>query len=228
MNRFALLPTGLSEEFLRLGIGDTDEERLANGLMRRNILQQDEKLAELSDCTAWHQGGAETYIADSIVKVESKQSESRHVIAKALFSFGTQPEIQLRSWMKRRKIIAELNIRVPYLYSAANGTIYEEFIESELDPDCFTTQNLLRDLAQIAASIDHAGFTTLNFLSDLRRRNDKLFYIDFGFDLGDPGETTTDRARITLEQKLSEPYKKECLEYYKKFINDLCTKHPKP
>lgn len=227
MNRFSLLPTGLSEEFLRLGVGDTTEERLQDGLTKRNILQQGEKLAGLSDCTAWRQGGAETYIADSIVQVESNQNEDRHVIAKALFSLGSPPEIQLKSWMKRRKILTGLNIRVPHLYSASDGAIYEEFIESELDPDCFTMQNLIRELAQIAATLDDCGFMTLHFLSDLRRRNDQLFYIDFGFDLGDPGETVTDRARITLEQKLPEPYKEECLEYYKKFINDLYTKHPK-
>jgi hypothetical protein len=223
MEKFLLLPAGLSEEFLRIGTGDTQAERMQEALMKSNILQSGERLLGISDVTPWHRGGAETYVADSIIELQSKHEERRHVIAKALVSFGSRPEAQLASWVKRRTLIAELGIRVPYMYSASRGAIYEEFIESELEPTSFTVPKLLEEMAKIAATLDHSGFATIAFLSDLRRRADKLYYIDFGSDLGEPGQVATSCARGLLERKLPEPYKAECLMHYAAVFSDLST-----
>jgi len=219
MERFSLLKEGLSQEFLRIGVGGSLEEKLQDGLVKRNILEPSEAIHQFSDCTAWHRGGAETYIADSVIEVGSTRKDRRHIIAKALVSFGSQPEVQRADWIKRRKILVGAGIRVPHLYYSDEGIILEEFIESELHAPAYETESVIKEIARIAVVLDRFGFTTFGFLDDLRIQNDKVYFVDFGSDLGDPAEVPTERARNTLELKLEEPYRSRCLSNYDRMMN---------
>lgn len=219
MTDLVLLQKGMSAEFLRTGRGRDQRARLQDGLRSKGILGSNESLVGFVDSNPWRQGGAETYIADSIIYLQSTKDETRHVIAKALVSFGTQPDAQLRSWTKRRQLLCDLGIRVPRLFSAVEGTIYEEFIEDEVNSG-LTRGPIIRELARIAAILDVSGFMTLGFLDDLRRREDKLYYVDFGSGLGEPGDEPTDRALKTLDKMLGEPYKSECRKWYTSFVDN--------
>jgi hypothetical protein len=204
---FTLLDAGLSAEFIRLGLPGSRFELLRKGLIIAGVIQDSESLVGLRDKSEWHRGGAQTFIADSVVIVAGDSGvqdpgHERQVIAKALISFGSPPGMLMASWLERRETLAALGIPVPQLFGAVSGTIFEEFIEDDLSPKSFLTPGMAEELGRIAAVLDAAGFATLSFLADLRRRGTTLYYVDFGADLGSPGDVRSSNARRELELKL--------------------------
>ena len=225
-NEFDLLESGLSAELMRIGIGDSQAERLRIGLIRIGVMEESESLLGLRDQSAWHRGGGETFVADSIARIVDRSQkystdapyDERHVIAKALVSFGTTPEVMMSSWLRRRTILTSLQIPVPRLFGAFQGTLYEEFIEDELSPESLLVTEVLEELGRIAAVLDRAGFATLSFMADLRRREKKLYYIDFGFDLGEPGNAPSSNAKSQLESKLTHAQRDLALQSYNNYF----------
>jgi hypothetical protein len=53
---------------------------------------------------------------------------------------------------------------------------------------------MLQGLARIAALLDRNGFMTLSFTEDIRCDGAAPYYIDFGFDLGEPSRHPSSRA----------------------------------
>lgn len=208
---FVLLESGLSTELMGTGIGESKVERLRSGLVKIGVIDESESLLGLTDRSPWHRGGGETFVSDSVVFVGTGSQEhgeevpggKRHVIAKALVSFGSPPEIMMASWLKRRGILVSLEIPVPRLFGAVEGTLYEEFIDDELSPESLLIPEIVAELGRIAAVLDRAGFATLSFMADVRRRETKLYYVDFGFDLGEPSDVPSSNARTQLELKLA-------------------------
>ncbi len=217
---FVRLKNGLSGEYSRLGSGSSDVERLSNGLIKTKVLKYGEVLLKYDDSAAWHQGGEETFIADCKIDYRSESGEirSRHVIGKALVSMSLPSERLLQTRLQRRSFLSEKGIRVPELYWAQDGLILEEFLEESVPLD-HVPQHVLQQIARIAALLDRCGFVTLSFLSDLRMKDDELYYVDFGFDLGDPSTTIVENARHTIESRLVEPYKSQCLRIYDEIVS---------
>lgn len=219
---FVLLESGLSAEFIRLGVGESDLDRLSSGLLKVGVMQQRESLKWLKDLSAWRRGGGETFIADSVIvvtdprsqKTEELLTQERHVIGKALVPFGSPPEIAMATWLRRRDLLLALNVPAPQLFGAIGGTIYEEFIDLELSLEAFQIPVILKELGRIAAILDQAGFTTLSFLSDIRRRNTRLYYVDFGFDLGEPSGSACSSAKSQLESQLPNASKDIAIDSY--------------
>jgi hypothetical protein len=203
---------GLSADFLRLGDGETTAVRLESGLVRAGVIGATERLNTFVDVTTWHQGGAETFVGDSYLNTD--RVWRRHIVGKALFSFAVTPERMLDSWLSRRETLRLIGVRVPILYAAFAGTLYEEYIESELFERSLCSETLTTDVARTAALVDRAGFESLSFLSDLRTQNEKAYYVDFGFDLGDPTGVPNKRARSSLGKALCEPFRTACLKQY--------------
>ena len=106
-------------------------------------------------------------------------------------------------------------------YSAFAGTIHEQFIEDELTVDSWAVPDLIKDVARTGARLDSAGFVTLSFLNDLRRSGNQVYYVDFGFDLGEPRPGPTCSAREDIDRRIPAPYKAKCLEYYEVYIREL-------
>jgi hypothetical protein len=185
-------------EFARLGHGDNIVDRVKDGLVRRGVLEEGQTLVGFRDICEWRQGGGETYIADSIVEVDG--GPVWHIIGKALFSLATPPEKQLLDWMRRREKLKRCGIRVPTLFSASDGLICEEFIAFPLSEELLSLVS--RELGLIAARLDAAGFVTINFVADMRYQDGNLFYVDFGSDLGEPGEEPTKAAKTVLGKLL--------------------------
>jgi hypothetical protein len=178
-----------------------------------------DKIVSFSDINDWRRGGAETFVADSVLVTEL--CERRHVIGKALVSFASSADRFLTSWIARREQLSRLGIRVPFLYSTGPGIILEEFIQGEFCiTDCDADQ-LNKDLARAAVLLDLGGFEPLSFLKDLRRRGHRVYYVDFGSDLADPERTSGRRARLELERNLQGRVKSKCLHHYV-FTSNKC------
>lgn len=209
---FDLRDDGVSADFIRLGHGQNITMRLENGLIKAGVIKPAERLTTFVDVTAWHQGGAETFVGDSYLSTD--RGVCHHIIGKALFSFGLKPERMLDSWLSRRETLRRIGVRVPTLYSAFGGTLYEEYVEAELVEHFSGSEALATDVARTAALIDWAGFESLAFLDDLRTQEERAYYVDFGFDLGDPTGVPNKRARSNIERKLSEPLRSACLKHY--------------
>ena len=219
MSGFIIKPEGLSSEFLRTGEGATDWARIEDGLRRENILQSSETMTAFEDVEPWHRGGAETFIADAMVGV-SPGSSGRRVIAKALVSFATDLDTKLRVWLRRRSLLSGIGIPVPFLFNGRNATVFEEFIDEPFrltDSD----SDILDQVGKIGAQLDFNGFTTLSFLSDLRVKDQLVYYVDFGTDLGEPSGARTESARLTLVKSIPASQIDSCLRAYDGTLIDL-------
>lgn len=86
---FGLRDDGLSADFIRLGHGENATFRLEDGLRKAGIIEASERLTGFVDVTAWHQGGAETFVVDSYLNAD--RVGRHHMVRKALFSFGSSP-----------------------------------------------------------------------------------------------------------------------------------------
>jgi len=72
-------------------------------------------------------------------------------------------------------------------------------------------------LLEIGWKLDMLGFTTLSFLNDIRAdENNNPFYIDFGFDLGEPSPMQKECAKNNLILKFPEKQNKIKQFYNKK------------
>jgi hypothetical protein len=170
-------------------------------LKQIKVLNDSENLISYSDITPWQRGGGETYISVGVATTSDKEIK---FIAKALVSMATQPDQQLKNWNSRREFINKIGIKTPILFSSSNGTIYEEFIDDDFEFTNELSDAILKQLVTIAKTLDTSGFTTIAFSRDLRIKNNTLYYVDFGSDLGEPSENVSKSAFNHLQSKLSD------------------------
>ena len=216
-SKHKFLPKGLSGEFLRIGTGATHHERLEDALLQCQIRQITQEVLAFQDVTEWHRGGAESYIADSTVLFAD--GREHHVLAKALVASGPFIDNMLDSWTKRRTLLEMIGVRVPRLYCVREGVFFEEFIDEPFLGDVPLLDSYRNQLASIAAKLDAWGFNTLCFTADLRIKNTNLYYVDFGFDLGDPSAGISNSARTCIERIIGMPRLEQWREYYSKLLD---------
>lgn len=223
MTGLSLKPQGLSREFIRIGqAAATESAQIEAGLRLTNILGAQERMIGFVDEEPWHRGGGETYVADSLVLVSGIEDLHRHVLAKAFVSIGTPLDAKLDSLLRRRKLVSEMGIPVPRLYSAREATIFEEFIDFPVIAAELVDEAVLEQIGEIGAHLDWNGFSTLSFLSDLRIKNGRVYYVDFGFDLGEPSDVRSNCARATIEKAiLNQAALDCCLRSYSTSLQSL-------
>ncbi len=173
---------------------DKDLPALAAALENLNILAEDETLLGINGGYHYRMGGAETYIAslDLSLLRASGGKENRRFIAKVVAT--PCPETHLAGWLRSIAIFKKLGLRVPenYHIDKKNFILYQEYIPFEADEiiDELSAQEripYLRQLAQFAAGLDAAGYTSSseNCLRDFRiDKNNFLCWFDFGEDIG--------------------------------------------
>lgn len=210
-----LLQEGIGQEIGRdVALGDAPH-RLEEGLRRLNLLRPGERLQRYRDVSSWVRGGAETFVAQGLVTYYFEgQLQERQFVAKALVSFGTQPHEMLASWLRSRDVLASRLVRLPELYAATGGTLYEEHIAEPFRLDGPHSQAQLEELARVAVELDDARFQSLAFLHDLRVQGGLVYYVDFGSDLGPPEIATRQHARETLDRDLKGSDRDSCLAVY--------------
>ena len=157
---------------------------LVDGLRKVGLLASGEVLEKYEDLREWTQSG-ESYTATAQLETNQK---TLTVFAKCCVSFGGSTS-RFTELMKRRQALIDLGIRVPFQFSKDNTASYEEYIEHDLrDVKHKLPQQAKIELSQVAGRLDEAGYCPLGFLRDMRVSSclQKVYYVDFGFDLGGP------------------------------------------
>ena len=168
-----------------------------------NVLRPDEKLTGFEEIYDWQRGGAETYVTAARYTASSSIGQREGgIISKAVLAFGPISE-RISDMMKRRGILESAGVQTPAVYSTADGCIVEEYIEKSIgeavkkgNPD----ETLLSGIVDVAVKLDKAGFRTTNFIQDLRTDGEKVFYTDWGFDLGEPSPEPSQTALLRLRK----------------------------
>ncbi len=176
---------GASSEILKDGF-QLNLTEIELWLLKKQIINAEQKLVSYKDVLQWYRGGAETYIASFEIEIiVDSNILQKDIILKALVTLT--PEISLKNWEKRRKILSDNNIPVSNWYYWGDGLILEEkYFHFKPDLDH------LSKLLLIAVALDKLGFSTLHFTSALMVNvKNEIVFVDFGFDLGDPSKNYT-------------------------------------
>ncbi|NWJ53061.1 MAG: hypothetical protein HXX14_19585 [Bacteroidetes bacterium] len=168
-----------------------DQQGISNWLNSKNIISDNETLSSYQDLIPWVQTGGETYCTSFEF---STNKQTKQINIKVLVTFS--PEKSLQDWARRRKFIYENGIKVSNWYHFGEAVIIEDFY-----PNTFQDVTFEKLLA-IGLKLDQLGFTTLKYIDDIRADvNGNPFFIDFGFDLGEPsGSMKTSAKEYLLRQ----------------------------
>lgn len=139
----------------------------------------------------WYRAGSETYIFRFLVVAE-KVASSYVLKACVPFAAGITLSEVLQRWVWRRDYCSTIGIKTPALFAARFAEILEEDIPYELAgafslSDPHGRQAILDDLGETLAALSQARFDVIS-LADLRSHGNDVVMIDFGSDLGDPGQ----------------------------------------
>lgn len=179
--------SGASTEILR-GKKSLDQEGITSWLFTKNIISRDETLLNFKDLIPWKRTGGETY---STLFEFTTDKQKKQIFIKALVTL--LPEKSLLDWARRRDILFKNGIPVSRWYYHAEATIIEDFYPNTSDKVSF--ENILN----IGYQLDKLGFAALKFVDDIRAdENGNPFFIDFGFDLGEPSNSMSISARDYL------------------------------
>jgi hypothetical protein len=154
--------------------------------------------SDIEVVTPWHQGGAETYVADFLL---TKGGDVQHLIAKACIKFG--PREAMNEWLGRRKMLQENGVCFPELVLVDGATIVEEYIPYSFAEAFHSAnaneQNSLRlAFVNTYKRIVGAGFTPMS-VHDIRSRGSDAIVIDVGEDLGAPSTITECNLSIVVD-----------------------------
>ncbi|HAQ02369.1 hypothetical protein A2467_02310 [Candidatus Nomurabacteria bacterium RIFOXYC2_FULL_36_8] len=174
--RAQIIGNGISYDIVKKGF-TLDKTGISNWLKEKSILHVNDNLLSFEELKPWIRTGGETY---STTFIFSTNDTTYWLIAKALVTLN--PEKSLLDWERRRKILLDNNVPVSNWFWIGEGTIIETYY-----PKTFVDVVNFEDLIKMAFSIDKLGFVTLKFLDDIRCDVFGYpFYVDFGFDLGEP------------------------------------------
>lgn len=183
-----IIGNGISYDIEKKGFA-LNKEGISNWLKAKSLLNVNDDLLCFKELTPWVRTGGETY---STTFLFSTNWATYWLIAKAIVSFN--PEKRLLDWERRRKILSDNRVPVSEWFWAGEATIIETYY-----PMTFVEVLNFQNLIKMAFAVDKLGFMTLKFLDDIRC--DILgnpFYVDFGFDLGEPSSINHYKARKYL------------------------------
>jgi hypothetical protein len=131
----------------------------------------------------WWRGGAETYCYEFRLR---RGGAVRHLIAKAMVAFNPAilPENQLTSWLSRRERLARAGVGVPPLFAFGKGLVIEQFIPFTLDEIAHVMPDLESNFMDAIGRVISDGFAPRDFVRNMRTDGTKVYWIDFGEDLG--------------------------------------------
>lgn len=169
------------------------KQSITTWLLEKNLLTNEEELISFIEITPWIRSGGETY--NTVFKYTTNRQDNM-VCVKAIVSLNA--EKRLADWKRRRHILETNNVPVSHWYWDGEATIYEPFY-----PYTYERINDIGKLKEIAHILDFLGFSTLKFLEDIRCDDvGNPFYVDFGFDLGEPSINQKNEASNYLFKKL--------------------------
>lgn len=175
-----------------------DVQVLEIGCRKLNLINEEEHLLGLFDCSPWKRGGAESYITSGTLSLSTggDKEEFRKVIVKAYVGFGASPETRVETWKQRAIKLDRHNVPVSRVYSTFKGVLFSQFIEWSLTDYLKTnaSERILdwagHLLSKIANSLDALKVHPVSLLPDLRTDGVMIYLVDFGEDLGEvPGQS---------------------------------------
>lgn len=186
------MPTGdnswtLEKEMLQLsGAGS-----LPSAFYKIGLLPNPDASFEYAVLADWHRSGAETYMY--IFTVRSGPNWTKPVALKACVAttFGTTTEAVLSRWIRRRVILRAAGVATPHLYFSGAGLTVEEYLGSSLPS--VISQSTLGQAIHLAAALDRERFRPIGPFNDLHIKDEVVYMVDFGADLGEPGVCTEPR-----------------------------------
>ena len=178
---------------------ETFEQKLSSALIKIGVVKSDEQLYSYEEWHNYTRSGAEVYVAAAQVIVEKGgKREARPFVSKAIIN-GNE---SMKQMLKRRTMLASFDILVPELYSTTDACINEQFIPYAIDSYTVLkghiTLHVLNDIIHAATVLDIRGFPTFSFIDDMRTDGKRAYYVDFGWDLWNPGKHPVDNAYRTL------------------------------
>jgi hypothetical protein len=188
-----IIDKGASSEIMKEKFS-LDQEGITNWLISKNIIVDTETLTNFKDLTPWTRTGGETY---GTTFEFSTTKYTKQIFVKAIVTIS--PEKSLLDWSRRRKILMENAMPVSKWYYFGDGVIFEDLYP-------LTSQFVsFHEILSIGYRLDQLGFSTLKFADDIRSdKNGNPFYIDFGFDLGEPSNKINSAAMNYLLLKYPE------------------------
>lgn len=183
-------------------------EVLAQSLSYLGIISSSNDFSAYTEISNWERGGGETYIACAKVLLKRDETNSPSeisFIAKAIVTFGLPLETVANEWIARRYKLQQ-HIEVPKLFAFHKGVFYEEFIpysiQNILDNGFQNRQWLILEIAKISSVLDWLGFQPMNLMPNLRATKHKVYWVDFGADLGGPANISSTKSKKMSELEL--------------------------
>lgn len=192
---------GASTEIKQCGFNLTLND-INEWLVEKKILINKNKLLYYEDLDEWAPSGGETYLTRfKIFYTNNNRIITKTIVIKAIVSLNA--EVQLETWRRRRSILHRFKAPVSYWYNCSKGIIIEDYY-----PCDYQATKDFNKLIYIAKILDELGFVALDYLNDIRcNNNGHPYYIDFGFDLGEP---TYCKKNISINKLIEHyPHKEE-------------------
>lgn len=158
--------------------------------------------------------GAEAYLTAFSVFYKDSNSgslQTRLIAQKSIVSLGN-PEAKAQARVQRLKFLQNQGVRTVEIFGLDGADIFEEYIpdakkaqegiaviKSDRQPQQLR-MDLLAQLVQVAAVLDKNGFKILgNFYSDLIFDGKTFYFVDGGWDLGDPNpQISSQECKVRL------------------------------
>jgi hypothetical protein len=218
------------------------EDSLDLAFFKLEILDSVKSKFSLREDADWVRGGAETYIYRFWVKVDTKVEAGYILKACTAYSPVDSLSTILDAWVYRRRLLADLGVSTPRLYSYGNGLILEELVPhsfrdilaAEFKPASHLPDERLMHLAHYSAALYSLGFLSIAPFDDLRSRGTDCVVIDFGEDLGpakgQPISSKEETFSLMITKllkwnvQLDDRTKKEMYEIYDAFIDSATSR----
>jgi len=185
-----LLEKGASTE-VKQQYGSINKDTITRWIISKKIVKKGSIIKSFEDLSDWTRTGGESYCSTFKILYSNKKEEEHQKVINIKAIISIPVEQCLGNWERRRKILLEKQIPVSHWYFVGKGIIIEDFY-----PKKVAEVNDLAPLFNIAETLDNLGFRNPKFTRDILCDTEgNPFYVDFGFDLGEPSNIITEIAK---------------------------------
>lgn len=182
----------LEHELIELtGISDLTLAARSIGLIDESSSIRELKYAN------WVRGGAETYILPFNIELLDRNSVRLILKAYTPTSVGRSLEEGFERMFERRDLLVQNGVSEPRVYTRYRASWIEQHLDNKLSDmlrGSMSTENKLVLLSQAKSfitQISALGFEPINPIADMMVHEDKVYWVDFGTDLGVPMENAS-------------------------------------
>ncbi len=191
--------------------GTSEPEKVQQFVREQGFVGSSETLVAYEEISQWSRAGGETYQAVS--RIQTTRGV-KYVVGKSVTSSDNE---RGNSMLSRRTILQEAGVSIPELFHTEMSkdgqravTFFERFFpgkEDLLDIVGSTKKSLpegaLKEIGRTGAILDQKGFHPLNYIREFifDKDSQQVYMVDFGSDLGGPGEEPTTTSLRTIKEQ---------------------------